>query len=214
MDIAYLIVEKQNIVVDKYLNSMKKNNYFCEYYNNLRKYFFDIDPNNYKGISRNVLYSVPKKIKELFDDIPEPDAQYFMDEILEKYENDEVDLIYNLQDCLAVYNKINGKQNYEIIMSIKDENNKSFEDFLGYDIGYFGGDNFSIISDSILLPMWHGAPENAYPELKPYLKLLNKNLLFNKLDEAREFKEYYLGQKWAEKDDNDIFIQKILSIKC
>jgi hypothetical protein len=36
---------------------------------------------------------------------------------------------------------------------------ESNDNILGYDVGYWAGDHYSIIADTIITPTWHGPPE-------------------------------------------------------
>ncbi|GHV58705.1 hypothetical protein AGMMS49579_26330 [Spirochaetia bacterium] len=210
---AFLIVEKQNIVIENYMDHMKNNEYFQKGFAEFRTYFSNINIGNYRGISRNVLSAIPEKFQKEFPG-KEPLAQFLMNKTLEKYsnDNDDMSLIMDIKECLEIYEKIEHKGNYEIIKSVKDDYMNE-EKILGFDIGYWGGDNFSIISDSMILPTWHVAPENAYYELREYSLKLNQNLLFSNIEDTKEFREYYLKQDWAETETykGQICIQKIIS---
>ena len=222
MNIAYLILEKQTLVEEDYIkNRIGENIIYQSYFSKYRKYFNNIEIKKYKGISRNALQAVPKKFRNEFI-LKEPKAQFQMYKILNKQikanteEND--DMLLRLSDCIMVFSKIINKNDFEIIKTIKKEFSttyEKYETFLGYDIGYFGGDHYSIISDSLLLPTWHGPPEDAYCELKDYSKKLNENILFNNLSDAQEFRDFYLKQEWSEKEmyDGEICIQKIIEIE-
>jgi len=216
---AYLIVKIQTEVVKFYTELHKYDiNGFHEYYKKLRNAFGNINVNNYRGLSRQSLSPIPKELKENYKNIEEPQAQFLMNEIIENscaiLHDDDIDMIINFQDCINVYNKLENKSIYEIIRTSIDDTSKS-ENFLGFDIGYWGGDNFSIISDSILLPMWHGAQTESYQDLSKFVSLLNDKLLFSNYYDATTFRNYYLSQEWAEKEINDgqICIQKIELIK-
>ncbi len=217
MDIAFLILRKQNTVVEFYIELGKDREGFQEYFSSLRNTFSDLNIYNYKGISRDALLPIPEEYQSVYPSAQEPKAQYLMSDLIEKccekYSDEYINMICNLDDCLSVYNLLENKQGYEIIKTSRVNFTHS-SDLLGFDIGYWGGDNFSAISDSILLPMWHPIPEHVYREVLPFSNKLNSHLLFENYSEAEEFREYYLSQDWSEKEsfEGEICIQKIESV--
>jgi len=72
--------------------------------------------------------------------------------------------------------------------------------FLGFDIGYWGGDHYSLICDSAVMPHWHGPDPECFEELGKQLRCLNEHLLFSKPKDAEEFRKYYRSQPWAEEE--------------
>lgn len=69
---------------------------------------------------------------------------------------------------------------------------------VGYDIGCWGGDHYSLIADSYVSPCWHPPPPSAIPDLAAALSRLNSNLLFPTQDAARTFLDWYRAQEWGE----------------
>ena len=218
MEYCYLITQKQDYVIKSYLNLHNNNvNGFQDYYSQFRS-IFDISlVNQYRGISRMPLSPVPRKQKNQYKNIVEPEAQFLMDKYINKYctkyKDDDIDMLLESSHLNNVINKIISKNRYDPI-KISTVNDKKNKKFIGFDIGYWGGDNFSIISDSMLLPMWHGAPKEAWTGLLKFSKKLNNYTLFDNFDDAFEFRSYYLMQNWAEKEmhENEICIQIIEEI--
>lgn len=73
---------------------------------------------------------------------------------------------------------------------------------LGFDVGTWGGP-FSLISDTMLYPRWHPAPEEALPTLRTHARRLNQHTLFPDAAAAMAFRAWYCAQEWAERVDRD-----------
>jgi hypothetical protein len=69
---------------------------------------------------------------------------------------------------------------------------------LGFDVGYWGGDHYSIICDSIVTPTWHPPHPEDFEKLAGAVAALNENLLFRTADEAATFRTRYMEFAWAE----------------
>jgi len=114
------------------------------------------------------------------------------------FESDE-DLLQTLDEAIEVYNLLNNPSDYEIIC-VKRVNFECNPNTIGFDIGYWGGDHYSLIADTIVTPTWHGPPEEEYMEVSGKVGALNKFLLFDAVEDAADFKEYYISKDWAEKE--------------
>jgi hypothetical protein len=88
---------------------------------------------------------------------------------------------------------------YEIVRLAKalPESPRS-QSHLGFDIGYWGGDSYSIICDSAIWPVWHGPPTDVFAELSDRLRELNTHCLFPTYESAQRFRSWYCTQDWAE----------------
>jgi hypothetical protein len=71
-------------------------------------------------------------------------------------------------------------------------------ELLGFDVGYWGGGNFSILCDTAIWPTWHPPTVEAIPELVRHVTHLNQHALFPTNDAASEFAAWYTTQPWAE----------------
>lgn len=73
---------------------------------------------------------------------------------------------------------------------------------LGYDVGWYADDKYgafySILSDSAILPRWHGPDDDALPELAEHTRQLNEHVLFPDGATAQEFHRWYRKQPWGE----------------
>jgi hypothetical protein len=211
---AYLIVLKGDYLFKEYEGLMSdQKQQFIKYIGKFHEYFPSSIKVKYKGISRMPLSPIPQKLSSAYGKIAETEAQFYFDEITRKYQDNEDyydDSFLSIDDCFQVFSKVRAKVQYEIIKIDKEQNSED-KNIYGFDIGYWGGDHFSIIADTFLYPMWHPAPENDFQELTKYYQLLNQYCLFNSYDEAKAYREYYLQKDWAEKESvpNEICIQRI-----
>ena len=69
---------------------------------------------------------------------------------------------------------------------------------LGYDLGWWGGEFYSLISDSAVDPFWHPPDPSDFHDLAKQLRVLNAHLLFDSPEDALAFKTYYTTKPWAE----------------
>lgn len=56
----------------------------------------------------------------------------------------------------------------------------------------------SLVRDCFVLPYLHPPPDAALPELRLHLARLNENLLFDRIEDAQAFRDWYLPHDWAE----------------
>jgi hypothetical protein len=77
---------------------------------------------------------------------------------------------------------------------------------LGFDVGYWGGGNFSILCDTAIWPTWHPPAPSAISELAHHLAPLNRYGLFPTLEAAANFASWYNAQTWAEQEPSDFSI--------
>ena len=90
-------------------------------------------------------------------------------------------------------------ENYEIVRLSGDEFSEG--PMLGYDVGYWGGGNYSILCDSVNWPMWHSPDPEAYDLLLEHLASLNAHMLFADRAAAERFRSFCVTQTWAETED-------------
>lgn len=90
----------------------------------------------------------------------------------------EADALKRVVDCPA---------DYEIVRLSTDDSDGGGER-LGYDVGYWGGGNYSILCDSVLWPVWHPPPREALPMLAGRVASLNAHMLFPDRRFAVEFR--------------------------
>lgn len=83
---------------------------------------------------------------------------------------------------------------------------------LGFDIGWFGGEYYSLISDCVVAPLWHPPYDDDLPELGSQAKALNQQLLFDSTADALAFTDWYKTKPWAESETSPFVIVRIDSI--
>jgi hypothetical protein len=104
-------------------------------------------------------------------------------------------------DAAAVRAALSRREHYELVELCSGA--VSSVELLGFDVGYWGGGNFSILCDAAIWPTWHPATSEAIPELTWHLGKLNQYSLFPTLEAAREYATWYVGQDWAEGPPED-----------
>ena len=211
---AYLIVEIPDVGQKNYLEFCQKMGWHAEV-KRLQESLSFLTPNSYRGISRNPLSAFP------IDDVVmlrnsnyygvevNTEAQLKMLELLgsppENYDPDfDTSMLPKLAQAIEVINLIDSEKraDYEIIKITRESTIKD-NSTLGYDIGYWGGDFFSLICDSSIWPKWHGPTWSDVPELARQLKVLNTHLLFDDYRQAVVFREWYKTKEWAETENKN-----------
>jgi hypothetical protein len=208
---GFLIVLKQDVKIAQWQKKHKANDQFNVYIGLLRETFNSVNPISYKGIDR---YPLEAYTEEDILKHPPDDSEYTKKARIKMYDilnskqkallmyedfNDDENMFTTMKDAITVYNLLQNKGDYEIIELYRNKYNLN-ETFLGFDIGYWGSDHFSLISDIFIAPQWHPADPKDFDILLNYIKDLNKNLLFNTEIEAMKFREFYKNAEWAELD--------------
>jgi hypothetical protein len=164
----------------------------------------------YRGISRFPLTALPSadpKILRCFEDIggdmhTNYDARLRFFELLGDVspENDaDDDLLPDYLAAADVYGRLESRDEYEIVQLVRD----SFRDVpnsLGFDVGYWGGDHYSIVCDSAVRPLWHPPQAECFDELARQLSVVNDHFLFATFQDAARFRSWYVTQEWAESE--------------
>jgi hypothetical protein len=104
-------------------------------------------------------------------------------------------------DAAAVRAALVHRERYELVELCSGA--VPLTDVLGFDVGYWGGGNFSILCDAAIWPTWHPATSEAIPELARHLGKLNQHSLFPTVDAAKEYATWYVAQDWAEQPPED-----------
>ncbi len=210
-----LIVMKPEMLIDRY----EKTDHIIKYeeeYKTFRRAFSGFNVRSYRGLRRDVMIGpIP------FAERDELEAYYLHERVenraaitkwwellINKVENEDInsdedddgDLLPSIESALEVYRLLDIPEQYEII-KVKRQDFEINPNTLGFDIGYWGGDHFSLIADTLVTPMFHPAPEEDYQELRQRLSALNPNILFNNPEDASEFRNWYKSKGWAETED-------------
>ena len=215
---GFLIVEKQEIVYAKYLNFILPPAGRA-YIQELRQTFPSINPLAYRGVYREPLEDGTEEDVDLLTDPAQVlpgrgwdastrQARLKMAEVLadkkeslewNDYLDDEITFL-RIEDARRIYDLLGNPNDHEIIMVRRHEYTLT-PATLGFDIGYWGGDHYSIICDTFIRPQWHSSPEEEFHNLAPFASKLNRNVLFDDFEGAQEFLTYYRTTNWGEPDD-------------
>jgi hypothetical protein len=215
---GYLIVERQAKIYANYLNKILPSE-GVPYISRLRLAFPSIDPKAYRGVYREQLEGgTPELVDELTDptrvlpgrgwDASTRQARLKMAEVLAyKFEEssnwqdypENENTFQKLDDALRIYHLLGNPNDHEIILVRRHDYGRTPMTF-GFDIGYWAGDNYSIIGDTFVRPLWHPAPEEEFHNLTSFASRLNRNVLFDSFEQAQEFLAYYRTTNWGEPD--------------
>jgi hypothetical protein len=99
----------------------------------------------------------------------------------------------------SVFDLLETPDDYEVV-ALSRQANDIPKNLLGYDVGYWGGDFFSLICDTIVAPRWHPPDPSDFEEVAERLRGLNNHLLFTGHDDALAFRKYYMSKDWAEQE--------------
>ena len=204
---GYMIVLKPDTLLERYAQSyVAQQN--LEPLRNLRDAFSRFDIRRYRGISRDPLLPYPSLDQKVIDDFQatgkdmksDGKAQRRFREIIgdapcDPEVNEEA--LASLNDAKEILARTDQPSIWEIIHVVRGDN-RSVGTFLGHDIGYWGGDHFSLIADTIVVPQWHPPVPDDFTELAEALSCLNENLLFNSSVDAEAFRNFYKSKTWAE----------------
>jgi hypothetical protein len=201
---GYLIVLKPAVNIDRYeISEFVRDNQ--DLYREFRQSFSRFDHRSYRGISREPLngYLLPEE-KQWESNALNRAARLRLSEIVPETtpEYSDGSFIETIEDAKSIYGMLEDQACWEIIGIRRDFFGQDRRT-LGFDIGYWGSDDFSLIADTIVTPRWHAPDPDDYAEIASRLSVLNKHLLFNTASAAAEFKAYYKSKPWAETEDEE-----------
>jgi len=108
------------------------------------------------------------------------------------------------QHAEEVYSALISPERYEIVELCKPPDYP--RDLLGFDVGYWGGGNFSILCDTVIWPMWHPPSPDSLTAVSEVTSQLNRNALFQDLEQAERFLQWYRQQPWSESEPSEFSI--------
>ncbi len=162
---------------------------------------------SYRGISRSPLAPLPSTDPKILDAFQDSGCDVYTEydaclRLFELHPNDCSDdfddnLLADLVAAHDVFSRLKSPADYEITRFVRDAFLDDVE-CLGFDVGYWGGDHFSIICDSSVCPTWHPPQAENFDELARQLQLVNQHFLFSNPDDAARFRSWYIAQDWAE----------------
>lgn len=180
----------------------------------LRAALKNVHPANYRGIDRCPLCEDP---------IPEPgwatDATHcgtldqrdvgarirmldFVGTSNRDYYDSTRCVVPTLENAHELMTLVDSPSEYEIVRLSQSEPGEicAGDTDLGFDIGYWGSDSYSIVCDSAVWPRWHGPYGEVFDELAKRLTELNSHALFPIYEAAERFRSWYRTQSWAEQE--------------
>jgi hypothetical protein len=176
----------------------------------LRAGFPSINPKQYRGMSRDMIIPFPSLEPSMIEAFAETGLDMksnararrrFREIIGEDTPDDLYDecLVPDLVTALEIRSLLDSPEEYEIVMLSREDSAPEVQT-LGFDIGYWGGDHFSLICDLVVMPRWHPPPPEDFAVLASELTVLNDNLLFADTRAAAEFRAFYKRFPWAESE--------------
>jgi hypothetical protein len=151
-------------------------------------------PKKYCGVDRQALIAIPRGFSNEFSaGLVEPEAQFRLDE-LESDGCAAEGRIFELEEARRVFGCLHGQSSFELLhVSLVSDRPSAAGSCkpIGYDIAYFEGDHYSAIANCMFFPSWWGTDE-AGKLYDLYFRRLNKHGLFDRSDDAYEFRDYYV----------------------
>jgi hypothetical protein len=118
----------------------------------------------------------------------------------------EEKLLASIEDATRVYAALGSERDRWGIIHVNLGINVTSAPALGFDVGWWGGEFFSIISDAAVCPTWHPPDDNSFAALADALRKVNDRLLFNVEADALGFRDYYTSQRWSESEGGSPFV--------
>lgn len=162
----------------------------------------------YRGISRDPLTPLPSLDPEVLRQFEESGCDVkteqaarrrFLEALGDNIPEDDFDydLLPDYDAAQEVFSLLESPNEYEIIQ-VAREPFAADGNCLGFDVGYWGGDHYSIVCDSAVHPVWHPPDPECIDDLARELQVLNESFLFSSAESAASFRSWYRTQHWAE----------------
>jgi hypothetical protein len=116
----------------------------------------------------------------------------------EDRDRDDGDLLFDLDQARQVLSFAPTAGPRLDVVTVRREKFANSPSVLGFDVGYWGGDHFSLICDSMVTPTWHPPHPQDFEKLATAAAGLNEHFLFRSADAAAEFCARYKQFPWAE----------------
>jgi hypothetical protein len=204
---GYGILRKAAPLVASYDASMVSHKAF-DLFNNLCEALGQLPRTNYCGISRFPLQPLPSTDPAILRSFEDRGSDVHINfaarlrflkfhERRQRVIDFDEDLLADYSTAAEVFSLLESPDDYEIVQLVRDPFCNNAE-CLGFDIGYWGGDHYSIICDSAVRPTWHPPQPECFEKLAKELSLINESFLFPSVETAARFRSYYRTQDWAE----------------
>jgi hypothetical protein len=156
----------------------------------------------YRGIDREPLQAFSDEHVRLLGDTVPPRAEHAAQRLLASLEDRGLfywDFIFALSDAVEAFGLLDHADEYELIFASAHEAADAPGEWvrLGYEPTWFGGDHFSALADCMFFPRWHG-PGSDRTTFQRYFDDLNRDGLFEDVNGAQAFLDYYLSFRWTE----------------
>ena len=173
----------------------------------LREELSSIRCGHYRGIQREAIDRWSESERSWTIRVPDQHARHRMWELLgpdptSKWAQPpwfDADLLPTVEQAREIHALTEAPTDREIIRLTRGDYALTSRT-LGFDIGYWGSDHFSLIGDTVVMPRWHPCPPDELPDLEERTLRLNENLLYPSASDAIAFRAWYLSRPWAEEE--------------
>jgi len=198
---GFLIVEDASVIVAAF-DAAQIAEGWAKPLRDLRNELRFIDPTKYRGMGRSPLEPylgtiIERHRRERGEDVSNLKARKRFAELVGA---DNGPLIPDLETSRNLLPLLDKPDLWEII-GVSQASLEPTAKTLGFDLGWWGSEFYSVIADCAVAPAWHGPPLERLRELARHLGSLNGNVLFPGAVNALEFLSYYERQDWAETDN-------------
>jgi hypothetical protein len=145
-----------------------------------------INPSRYRGVSRN-----PASSDELVESSRDSDEDTAAALIGAE------GIVETLTRAHVLLSNVSDSSQYEVVYVEYGQFSDGHQT-IGFDVGYWGGDHFSLVADTAITPRWHPPPPEAFGTLAKHLSVVNESVLFSSANDAMAFSVFYRSQDWAE----------------
>jgi hypothetical protein len=161
---GYAIVRASAGLVAAYDDSMHTHE-SAELFQQLCEKLRPLPRSAYRGISRFPLMPLPSTDRDVLRGFAESGCDITTEEAARRRfleilgagvpeEDFDEDLLPDYSAAREVFSLLRSPNDYEIVQLAREPFIEG-ADTLGFDIGYWGGDHYSIICDSAVRPLWH-----------------------------------------------------------
>lgn len=200
---AFALLEHASVIEAGYLKSP-----WCQqnllHFEELRRALPPVDFTSYRGIGRTALGESPwQSAGWQGSGVQPPETEIEARLTLAGFHDPDGDAgdarayLSTLDQLRAVEAVLESPADFDLVELCSDS--ELPEHLLGFDLGYWDGDNYSIICDAAIWPVWHPPVPEALVALARFVAKLNSHLLFPSRELAESYFDWYAGQDWAEK---------------
>jgi hypothetical protein len=164
-----------------------------------------VAPRRYRGISRDPLQPIFETGVQTVPGVgPDWVAKVKMREGVHPGSSDpsywrvlDPDAVVDVDFAREVVAQTDHPAEWEVVLVERDVPDVT-ADTLGFDVGYWGGDHYSLIQDAMLVPRWHAPDPDDFEALSDHARRLNEHQLFASFADADAYRSWYRTRPWAE----------------